>query len=628
MRMSIDINKSNGGVIMCGFVGWINRGEDLRNKNEMITVMSNSLSHRGPDESAVFSSPNAMLGHRRLIVVDPDGGRQPMTREVGNKKLTLIYNGELYNTEELRGVLKGKGYHFKAYSDTEVLLVAYMEWGKDCLKYLNGIFAFAVWDEENKSIFLARDPLGVKPLFYVQKGEDLIFASEIKAVLAHPLVDPIVNHEGLLEIFGLGPARSLGSGVFKDIKEIPPGHYLMDDSSGGKLYEYWKLKAFEHREDLETTSEKVRDLLVDAIEKQLVSDVPVCTFLSGGLDSSAISAVAANFYKRKGLGTLNTFSIDYEDNEKYFKENLFQPNSDAEWVKKMSKEIGSQHTNILLNNKELVYSLTDAVLANDNPGMADIDSSLFLFCREVRKRATVALSGECADEIFGGYPWFTQKERMKTDRFPWALDLGVRKEILGKDFQGLPIEEYVQDKLQETLRQVPKLNGESREETTAREMFYLNIKWFMLTLLNRKDRMSMANSLEVRVPFADVRLVEFAFNIPHPMKLLEGREKGLLRKALKGILPNSIIERKKSPYPKTHHPEYTKFVQEKMSKILRDPHSPILQLIDTQKVGEMVETGGRSLKTPWYGQLMTGPQVIAYLIQIDQWMRTYKVRVE
>jgi asparagine synthase (glutamine-hydrolysing) len=626
--MRIDIIKFKGVINLCGFVGWVNRREDLRNKNQTIQCMLNTLSHRGPDEFGYFSTPNAILGHRRLIVVDPEGGRQPMTREVGNKKLTLVYNGELYNTEEVRGKLKAKGYHFKAYSDTEVLLVAYIAWGKDCLAYLNGIFAFAVWDEANKSVFLARDPLGVKPLFYVERGDDLIFSSEIKALLVHPLVEPIVNQEGLLEIFGLGPARSLGSGVFKDIKEIPPGHYLVDDVSGGKLYEYWKLKAFEHREDVETTSEKVRDLLVNAIEKQLVSDVPVCTFLSGGLDSSAISAVASNFYKRKGLGSLNTFSIDYEENEKYFKETIFQPNSDREWVKKMSQEIGSHHTNVILNNKDLVCSLEDAVLANDNPGMADIDSSLFLFCKEVRKNATVALSGECADEIFGGYPWFTQKERMKTDRFPWALDLGIRKEVLGKDFKNLPIEEYVKERLQETLGRVPKLKGESKEDSMDREMFYLNIKWFMLTLLNRKDRMSMANSLEVRVPFADVALVEYAYNIPSQLKLLDGREKGLLRRALKGLLPDSVLERKKSPYPKTHHPQYTKLVQEKMKRILKDPHAPILKLIDREKVGEMIEMGGRFLKTPWYGQLMTGPQVIAYLIQINQWMKRYKVRVE
>lgn len=613
---------------MCGITGWIDNKTDIRDRVDIVENMADSLNNRGPDSSGLYRSKNALLGHRRLTIVDPEGGIQPMTRKIEDKEYTIVYNGELYNTDEVRNELKEKGHKFRSYSDTEVLLISYIEWGEECLNKINGIFAFCIWDEKDKKAFLARDPLGVKPLFYVCKGDSLIFASEIKAILKHPSVRPIVDQTGLLEMFGLGPARSLGSGVFKEIKEIPPAHRLVFDYRGIQIRKYWDLEAKPHLDDLDTTTEHIRELVVDAIERQLVSDVPVCTFLSGGLDSSAISVVASEAFKRRGKENLNTFSIDYEDNDKYFIASEFQPDSDKYWVKRVVDYIGSTHHNININNIELAESLERAVLARDLPGMADIDSSLYLFCKEVRKRATVALSGECADEIFGGYPWYTREEDINANTFPWSKSVNERKKILAKDLKDIPLKEYVESKYQETIKSVPKLKGESAEDKRMRELFYLNIKWFMVTLLNRKDRMSMSNSLEVRVPYADYRIVEYAYNIPRQLKLYGGREKGLLRRALKGILPEDVINRKKSPYPKTHHPQYTKEVQTKMKKILEDKKSPILQLIDRNEVMNIVDTGGRAFKKPWFGQLMTGPQLIAYLIQLDIWMKEYKVVIE
>lgn len=613
---------------MCGIAGWVDFGRDLTGAASILTTMTRTLSKRGPDAEGYKIYKNAALGHRRLVVVDPAGGAQPMTRTYMGREYTIVYNGELYNTEDVRKLLLEKGYSFKAYSDTEVLLTAFIEWGADCTKYINGIYAFGVWNEYSKELFLCRDPLGVKPLFYSALGSSLIFASEIKAILKHPEVKPVVDETGLLEIFGLGPARSLGNGVFKYIKEVPPAHYLYYKNGETTLKEYWKLKAEQHVENFEETVAHTRSLFLDVIERQLISDVPVCTFLSGGLDSSAISAVASSIFKKQGREPLNTFSIDYIDNNKYFKANEYQPNSDSYYVSRMVKEIGSNHHNIYLDNETLAEALYDAVRANDLPGMADIDSSLYLFCKEVKKLSTVAVSGECADEIFGGYPWFTREEDINFNSFPWAKSLSARRDIIGGDFLKLPIEDYVQDKYEETIKAVPKLEGEDKREARMREMFYLNIKWFMITLLNRKDRMSMANSLEVRVPFADYRLVEYAFNIPNEYKFYQGREKGLLREALKGILPDEIIFRKKSPYPKTHNPIYTKAVQNMMSAILNDKTSPILELINFDKVKDIVETGGSSFKKPWYGQLMTGPQVIAYLIQLNTWLKEYGVQIE
>lgn len=612
---------------MCGIAGWINTKTDIFDNMEIIKNMTDKLVTRGPDNSGYYRCENIILGHRRLIIVDAEGGVQPMIRQFGEHKFVLVYNGELYNTDDLRGKLKAKGHKFESYSDTEVLLVSYIEWGPECVNHINGIFAFGVWDEYNKTLFLARDHLGVKPLFYCYKDNNLVFASQIKALLANPLVEPVIDGEGIMEILGLGPARSLGNGVFKDIKEIPPAHYLFYKEGTISLKEYWKLEARQHEENFQQTTETVRNLLVDAIERQLVSDVPLCTFLSGGLDSSAISAISAEYYKKNGRGTLSTYSIDYKDNDKYFQSNLFQPTSDQFYAERMSEFLKTNHKTVILDNADLAKALRDAVMVNDLPGMADIDSSLLLFCKEIRKDFTVALSGECADEIFGGYPWFTRPEDVNADTFPWSKSSKERLGIINKEFSNLPLEDYVSQKYHDTIKKVPKLKCESKEESRMRELFYLNIKWFMITLLNRKDRMSMANSLEVRVPFADYRLVEYAFNIPNDIKFYNGREKGILREALRGILPDDIIDRKKSPYPKTHNIEYSNEVQKWMKEIMSDNNAPIYQLINKDNVTEIVETGGKAFKKPWYGQLMTGPQLIAYFIQLNIWMEEFNVKI-
>lgn len=613
---------------MCGLIGWIDTAQDISSKRHIMEKMKDTLAKRGPDDHGTYCSRHALLGHRRLTIVDPEGGCQPMLKNIRDNTYVIIYNGELYNTEEIRAKLLARGYSFNSYSDTEVLLTSYIEWGEDCVKHFNGIFAFGIWDENHQKLFTARDPLGVKPLFYTQRGSSFIFGSELKALLAHPEVRPVIDSEGILEIFGLGPARTPGNGVFKGVYEVPPAHCLSFVEGKMRLREYWKLESKPHTDDLDTTVETVRSLFIDAVERQMVSDVPVCTFLSGGIDSSAISSVAANYFKKHNMGQLNTYSIDYLDNEKFFKADSFQPAADAEFVKIMSDYIGSKHHGIYLNNKDLAFALKDAVRASDLPGMADIDSSLLLFCKEVRKEATVALSGECADEIFGGYPWFRVPEFINATTFPWSNAVKERKNILSKEFSGLPLEDYVNSKYMETLSEVPRLEGETPAEHRMREIFYLNLKWFMVTLLNRKDRMSMGNSLEARVPYADYRIVEYAFNVPWSFKYCDNIEKGLLRRAFEGILPDEVRYRKKSPYPKTHNPEYLTLVQNWMREILADPKSPVLQLIDKETVAQIVETGGVSFGKPWFGQLMKGPQLIAYLIQIDTWMREYKVEVK
>ncbi|RXT04202.1 asparagine synthase (glutamine-hydrolyzing) [Ammoniphilus sp. CFH 90114] len=614
---------------MCGITGWINWQRNLNQERELVRNMTKTLYNRGPDAEGIWLSEHAAFGHRRLVVVDPEGGAQPMTRQLGDQEYTMVYNGELYNTEDIRRELIDRGYRFRSHSDTEVLLTSFMEWGERCLEKLNGIFAFAIWDQAQQRLFMARDRLGVKPLFYTQSGSSFLFASELKSLLAHPEVEPVIDREGLNELLIMGPSRTPGNGIFRGVKELLPGHYLTYDRNQLKTGPYWTLTSKPHEENLEDTTERVRELFMDSVKRQLVADVPVCTLLSGGLDSSAITAIAAETYKEEGKGPLHTFSVDYVGNERYFKSNEYQPNADAPWIKRVSDYFGTVHHSITIDTHQLVDALKDAVRLRDLPGMADIDASLYLFCKEIKKEATVALSGECADEVFGGYPWFHRPELWSDQQFPWTRNIDFKLGFYSSEVkQELTKGNYMAERYQEAIAEVSKLGGEKTSEEKAREMFHLNLTRWMPTLLDRKDRMSMGVGLEVRVPFCDHRLVEYAWNIPWEMKTSGDREKGLLRRALQGILPDDILTRKKSPYPKTHHPAYLEATKNWLLEILEDPHAPIQPLIHKESIQSFMRTEDlTNLHVPWFGQLMNVPQWFAYLAQMNTWMEEYKVKL-
>jgi asparagine synthase (glutamine-hydrolysing) len=586
--------------------------------------MTNTLVKRGPDDKKLWMGEHVALGHTRLVVIDPEGGKQPMQFYSDGQCWTIIYNGELYNTEELRKELEQEGFAFRSHSDTEVLLKAYVRWGAACLDKINGIFAFAVWNDRDLTLFLARDRLGVKPLFFTEKNGALIFGSELKAILAHPDIRAEVDRDGLAEVLGLGPSRTPGHGIFKGIRELRPGHALIWRPEGFKVFRYWQVKSRPHEDSLAETVEKVRLLIMDAVKRQLVSDVPVSTFLSGGVDSSTISAIAAKHFTEEPL---DTFSIDYIENERYFARNDFQPDPDGPYIEKMTKYIGSNHHKLLIGPEELFHYLEEAMIVRDQPGMADIDSSLLWFCKQIRKRATVALSGECADEIFGGYPWFYRNELLHKDAFPWMVSIDQRENVLREEWkQKLRLGDYIYQRYRETLAEVPVLDEDTEDERRRREMFYLNMVWFMAGLLDRKDRMSMGAGLEVRVPFADHRLVEYVWNIPWKIKRLHGREKGLLRQAMEGLLPDEVLYRKKSPYPKTFHPMYTQLVRDKLLSIMEDKESPLFEVIDRDALRALSESEA-FVERPWFGQLMRGPQVMAYYIQLYAWFKAYNVNI-
>ncbi len=616
---------------MCGIVGFTNYDGNMRNEEaqRVLTNMNNTLSKRGPDENGIYIKEEICIAHRRLIVIDPEGGKQPMICKYLGNTYVITYNGQIYNTKELRETLEKSGFTFEGHCDTEVLLKAFIYYGYNVVNHLNGIFAFAIWNEGKKELFLARDHFGVKPLFYSVKDNQLIFASEIKALFEYPSIYPKIDNEGISELFGIGPAHTPGVGVFKGIEELKPAHYLVFNRSGMRIKEYWKLKSRMHTDDFETTCSTVKELLTDAIERQLVSDVPLCTFLSGGLDSSIITLYSANYCRKHNLPMINTYSVDYVDNDKNFQKTDFQPNSDSDYINLITNKLGTKHHTIYLDTPELADSLKEAMIARDLPGMADVDSSLLLFCKEVKKEATVSIMGECADEIFGGYPWFFREDALSSGTFPWSINIEERQHLLNPELQEkVNLKEYIDYRYNESLNEVELLNVDSKETKEKRKITYLTMNWFMQTLLSRTDRMGMYNGFEIRVPFCDYRLAEYVWNIPWEMKALHGREKGLLRYIMKDELPKEIVERKKSPYPKTWNPTYLKKVKGMLTEIMKNPESPITSLLNKEDIMNILNTDGKSFTRPWFGQLMTGPQLMAYLCQVNMWLETYKPEIE
>ena len=592
---------------MCGIAGMVGLTADQKTQQKILATMH----RRGPDGSGVYQDRDCTLLHSRLAIIDPAGGAQPMT--VG--PFTIVYNGELYNTAELRRDLQKLGHFFRTHSDTEVVLRAFMEWKGDCVRRFNGIFAFAVWDGQR--LFLARDRIGVKPLFYKLHEGGLVFGSEIKNLLAYPTVRAELDEEGAAELLLLGPGRTPGCGVFRGIREVEPGWCGWYADGKLDLHCYWRLTDREHTDNFVDTADKVRWLVTDAVKRQMVSDVPIGTFLSGGLDSSLITAICAG-----ELENLPTFSVDYENNDRYFTPNKFQPNSDGHYIRLMQETLKTDHHWTVLTADDLVDALEAATIARDLPGMADVDFSLLAFCREIRDHVKVALSGECADEIFGGYPWYRDPEVRVADGFPWAQNIAQRTRLLSPNVR-IDGAVYVHDRYRDTCRESDILPGNSPQERRMKEMVNLNFRWFMQTLLDRKDRMSMYSGLEVRVPFCDWRIAEYLYAVPWEFKDHQGKEKGLLRTAMAGLLPDEVLWRKKSPYPKTWDPRYMELVSTRLKLLLEDKTAPVFYLIRRKEAEKLLTEAGA---WPWYGQLMREPQTVSFLLQLDFWLREYGVQ--
>ncbi|MBR0277441.1 MAG: asparagine synthase (glutamine-hydrolyzing) [Clostridia bacterium] len=606
---------------MCSICGIADFNNSSNINVELINKMGMTMKHRGPDFSDTFSDGKVAFQHNRLSVMDPQNGHQPMTAEFDGKKYTIVYNGEIYNTKDLKTELMTYGVKFLTNCDTEAVLYSYIIFGDKCAEKLNGIFAFAVYDHSMNRLFLARDRFGVKPFFYGYIDNSFVFASEIKAILAHPEFDAKIDETGLWQLLFLSPVTINGSGVFKDIFELKPAQCGYFDKDGLKLKTYWELKAQEFRGNSKTASEHTKCLLEDAVKQQIIADVPLCTFLSGGLDSSVITAIASKAYKERGE-ILPTYSFEYEDNKKNFKQSLFQPQGDDEFAVFLAEWLGTKHTVLTAPTLSVAQNLIPAAVYRDIPGQADIDSSLLYFCGEVKNKHTVALSGECADEIFGGYPWFYRKEMLDKDFFPWIHKPMARIELFDDNIVKAKMGyEYISEVYKKTVSDVPMLDTDTEDMKTARIATILSVKYFMTSLLERKDRMSMAHGLEVRVPFSDYRILEYVYNVPWSIKFENRTEKALLRNAMKDYLPDKILYRKKSPYPKTHNPKYEEYVTDMLNKRLKS--GIIGEMLNIKTFNEMMSSD----YVTWFGQLMSKPQLIAWLVQFDYWFEIYNVKI-
>ncbi|MGG1685687.1 asparagine synthase (glutamine-hydrolyzing) [Pseudalkalibacillus sp. NRS-1564] len=604
---------------MCGITGWINWSGDLSTEQDTLKKMADSIAHRGPDEEGFWLSEQAALAHRRLIVIDPRGGKQPMTSS--DQQLVLTYNGELYNYRELTQELQQKGHTFTSNSDTEVVLHAYMEWKEECVKHFNGIFAFAIWDKKEQQLFLGRDHLGVKPLFYSKQGDSLFYGSEMKAIIAHPSVQPQVDRNGLAEVFGMGPMRTPGQAIFKGIDEVRPGHYVIATADSIEEHRYWKLESKPHTDDVDKTTETIRELLTDTVQRQLISDMPIVSMLSGGLDSSALTSLAAQEFKQSDK-TLGTYSIDFDQNEDHFQKDFLRHDMDEPWVKRVSDHVGTDHHSVTFGADQLLSNLLEPMRGRDLPGVGEIETSLYLLFTEMKKDATVALSGESADEVFSGYPWFHQEKYLDAEVYPWLVNLkGISSVLSEETKKQIQPEQYQKERFAEAYEEIPFLEGESEFEAKQRQMSYFFITRFLPFMLDRKDRASMKTGFEVRVPFCDYRIVEYLWNVPIDYKNVDDIEKGILRRALKGTLPDDVLYRKKSAYPSDKDPVYLEGVQNWMIDILDNPDSPILSLIDTKKVRAIASNEAEGLNTDQVKGLLD------YLIQINAWLDEYDIEL-
>ncbi|TJZ58956.1 asparagine synthase (glutamine-hydrolyzing) [Streptomyces piniterrae] len=552
---------------MCGITGWASFHGDARTRAHAIEAMTATLTPRGPDAGGVWLGERAAIGHRRLAVIDLAGGVQPMTDRPDRPTTVLSYSGEVYNHHQLRAELRARGHHFRTRSDTEVVLRAYAEWGADLAEHLEGMFAFAVWDERAQRLLLVRDRLGVKPLFWAAVDGGLAFASEPKALFAHPEIRPRVDSDGLREAYGL--LFNTGPTVWSGVREVEPGGLLVLDRDGIRERRYWQLDldAEPAGDDRDTAVERIRDLVGTAARSQLEADVPLCSLLSGGIDSTVLTALLADELRlREGPDArIRSYAVDYSDQAEQFTGDVLRTGHDTPYATEAGAHIGTDHSTVVLDPRDLLdpEHRKAVVVARDSPiGVGDMDTSLYLLFGEIREHSTVALSGEAADEVFGGYPWFHNPKALAATTFPWLLVTGDEAAMPLNPELDLRMAEFRADTYRGALAAVPHRDDETPVEHRQREMQHLSLTRWLRQLLHRKDRLSMTQGLEVRVPYCDHRLVEYAFAAPWALQSFDGREKSLLRAAGAGLAPDSVLHRPKNHYPATHHPDYNRGLQD------------------------------------------------------------------
>jgi len=607
---------------VCGIAGRVDFAEDLTSRGDAVAAMAEAVACRGPDGEGLWTGRHVALGHRRLAVIDVEGGAQPMLASgpVG-VVAAITYNGETYNFRELRADLTARGHRFRTRCDTEVVLRAYLAWGRRFVERLRGMYAFALWDAGREELLLVRDHLGVKPLFYAPTAHGVLFGSEPKAILAHPGFEAAVDEEGLRAF--LASASAPGVSIWRGIREVGPGELVTVGRDGCRAARYWALEARPHEDDLPATVRTTRDLLEEAVGQQLVSDVPLCALLSGGLDSSLLAALAA---RRSAGGRVRSFSVDFEGYEEGFRSDGVRPAPDAPYVREMVAHADLDHTDVVLDSARLgdAAARREVVRAYDRPSRrGEMDTSLLLLLRAVRRGSTVALSGEGADELFGGYVWFHDPDEVGAATFPWlaATHGFARFSVLRPEVEArLRLDEYRHQCYLDAVAEVPHLGSDGAGARRMREVSHLHLTRYLPDLLVHQDRLGMAAGLEVRVPYCDVRLVEYAYNVPWELMTFDGREKSLLRAAAADLLPRSILERRKSHYPSTRDEAYAEAVGREFLDLLGRPGARVFDLVDHGRVRLLARDVGRGASR------VTTRRWRELVLALDLWLSEYRPR--
>lgn len=533
-----------------------------------------------------------------------------------NEEYQIVIDGEIYNEDELFAELKDI---YPMHNTTEELVFyAWKHWGMQFSNHLEGAYTFLIGNKEQ--LLVVKDPLGLRPIYYCENNGNWYVSNSIKTLLNKSEKKAVLAKEGILELFSFGPGISEDKTLLKGIFTVPMESYLEIKHHTANIYKYYELPVYEHKDNVEETAKHVKDLLLHSVNQQ--KQGCKSSFLSGGLDSSILTALCVQ-------KDWNTYSLDYEGNKENFHSNMYQVSMDTDYINMMKDKYPLlHHHDLMITQKELASLLEEAMLAREMPGMADVDSSLLWLCKQVKQQEDVIISGECSDEIFGGYPWFYREELKDLDTFPWLRSTKERISLLNKKYQTLEFEEYIKKQYNNTLKDIQYLDSDTQEDKLARKHTLLCLHWFMQTLVVRQVCEGRWAGVNIRAPFANVRLLEYVYNIPWKMKFLNDEEKGILRKAFADILPKEVCERKKNPFPKTHNPIYAQIVSDIVKDTLKDKNSPLHKLFDDKKLDELIQSKGESFQLPWYGQLMSGPQLLAYLYQIHCWIKDFDIEIE
>jgi len=506
-------------------------------------------------------------------------------------------------------------------STAGLILRAYMKWGDDYPKYIEGPVVTCIMDAGRDKMIVTRDRMGEKPLFYSMLHGGTIFADHPDSLLKTASADAVVDINGLRELFGMGPARTPGCTYFRDIKALEPGCTLYAEGDSAIVRRYFSIEDAPHGDNEAQTIEHTRSLLEKAVDDIMESNPAV--MLSGGLDSTALTALIS-----ARQGRLLSFSVDYRGNDRDFSANAFRPEMDAPYIETAVRTYRTQHRTVILEQADLAKALGKAVSLRGFPGMADIDSSLFLFAAQISRYSRTVVSGECGDEVFCGYPWFSNEAPLPEDAFPWSGSMALRQSLLKDDIrEKLRLKEYVSDTYRSRIAMYEPGFACAPVERRMRIMQKMCFDYFMPNLQERAVCMCEGAGVSVLTPLCDDRLVRYIYNVPVEMKFMGGFEKGLFRAAVKDILPKDLLERKKSPYPKTCSPVYGEIIRRLALNMAADTDAPIFELVDRNAVMRIARSDLDPVETPWYGQLMAGAQLLGFLIQINTWMRDRNITV-